>query len=298
MGNIVEYNHVHHTNQEQSDTGAIGMGSRDIYERGSVIRYNYVHDTGGYNMLKPGVWEYPHYCWGVYLDDYTSGVHVYGNLIVRAQRGGVMIHGGQDNVIENNIIVDSAGQQIEYAPIDSLTSGRTPGHPDEEPVADERQQAPCATSSPTPSPRRRYVSRQQVAPDHRQSDFNVVWHGRADRSTINLPGRRGRRLLGARGRSSASTSTRSSPTRCSWTRSRMTTACRKDSPALKLGFRPLPLERWACTSHPSARPGRSPMTSGARSTSSYPEGEPAQPPRPRATDHPDADRHAPGRRPR
>ena len=128
--NIVEYNHVHHTNQEQSDTGAIGMGSRDIYERGSIVRYNYVHDTGGYCMLKPGVWDYPHYCWGVYLDDYTSGVHVYGNLIVRAQRGGVMVHGGQDNVIENNIIVDSSSQQVELAPIDSVTSGRTPAHPD------------------------------------------------------------------------------------------------------------------------------------------------------------------------
>ena len=75
------------------------------------------------------VWEYPHYCWGVYLDDYTSGVHVYGNLIVRAQRGGVMVHGGQDNIIENNIIVDSSLQQVEYAPIDSVTSGRTKGHP-------------------------------------------------------------------------------------------------------------------------------------------------------------------------
>ena len=80
--NVVELNHVHHTNQEQSDTGAIGMGSRDIHERGSVIRHNYVHDTGGYCMIRPGEWAYPHYCWGIYLDDYTSGVHVYGNLIV------------------------------------------------------------------------------------------------------------------------------------------------------------------------------------------------------------------------
>ena len=90
--NVVEFNHVYHTNQEQSDTGAIGMGSRDIYERGSIIRHNYVHDTGGYCMLEPGKWAYPHYCWGIYLDDYTSGVLVYGNLIVRAHRGGVNDH--------------------------------------------------------------------------------------------------------------------------------------------------------------------------------------------------------------
>ncbi|MCK5805763.1 MAG: right-handed parallel beta-helix repeat-containing protein, partial [Lentisphaeria bacterium] len=128
--NIVEYNRVHHTNQEQSDTGAIGMGSRDIHERGSIVRYNYVHDTGGYNMLKPGVWEYPHYCWGIYLDDYTSGVHVYGNICVRTYLGGVDVHGGQDNIIENNIIVDGKVSQLQLQSIDSLTSGRTKGHPD------------------------------------------------------------------------------------------------------------------------------------------------------------------------
>ncbi|OGV68389.1 MAG: hypothetical protein A3K19_05310 [Lentisphaerae bacterium RIFOXYB12_FULL_65_16] len=127
--NVIEYNHVHHTNQEQSDTGAIGMGARDIEERGSIIRYNYVHDTGGFNMVKPGVWDYPHYCWGIYLDDFTSGVHVYGNVVARTYRGGVMVHGGQDNVIENNIIVDGLSQQIEYAPIDEHPSGRTKENP-------------------------------------------------------------------------------------------------------------------------------------------------------------------------
>ncbi len=133
QGNVVEYNHVHHTNQEQSDTGAIGMGSRDIHERGSVIRYNYVHDAGGYHMLQPGVWAYPHFCWGIYLDDYTSGVRVYGNLVVNAYRGAVMVHGGQDNLIANNLFVAGAAQQLQYAPIDSLTSGRTPAHPDKGP---------------------------------------------------------------------------------------------------------------------------------------------------------------------
>ena len=130
MRNVVECNRVHHTNQEQSDTGAIGMGSRDIYERGSSVRYNYVHDTGGYNMLKPGVWQYPHYCWGIYLDDYTSGVHVYGNICVRTYLGGVMVHGGQDNIIENNIVVDGKTTQLYLSPIDSLTRGRTKGHHD------------------------------------------------------------------------------------------------------------------------------------------------------------------------
>jgi hypothetical protein len=41
-----------------------------------------------------------------------------------------MVHGGQDNVIENNIIIDCLAQQIEYLPIDDLLRGRTPAHTD------------------------------------------------------------------------------------------------------------------------------------------------------------------------
>ncbi len=131
--NVVEYNHVHHTNLECSDSGGIGMGSRDIQERGSIIRHNLVHDTGGYSMTSPGIWRYPHFTWGIYLDGYTSGVQVLGNIIAHAPRGGIKIHGGQDNLIENNVIADCGGQQIEYDPIDSLkmgTAGRNPANPD------------------------------------------------------------------------------------------------------------------------------------------------------------------------
>jgi len=41
----------------------------------------------------------------VYLDDCASGTTVYGNLFVRAGRA-AMIGGGRDNTIENNLFVD------------------------------------------------------------------------------------------------------------------------------------------------------------------------------------------------
>ncbi len=240
MGNTVEYNHVHHTNQEQSDTGAIGMGSRDIYERGSSVRYNYVHDTGGYNMLKPGVWEYPHYCWGVYLDDYTSGVHVYGNLIVRAQRGGVMVHGGQDNVIENNIVVDGIGQQIEYAPIDSLKSGRTPGHPDTGEWLMKGTKLVGNIFSYS-DPKARWVGgskwRQMLA----ESDRNLIWH-RGQPVTMNLSGVADGnywaawQALGYDTHSVIADPRFVNPARDDY-------RLRADSPALALGFKPLPLHK-------------------------------------------------------
>ena len=240
MGNVVEYNHVHHTNQEQSDTGAIGMGSRDIHERGSIIRYNYVHDTGGYNMLKPGVWEYPHYCWGIYLDDYTSGVHVYGNLVVNTYRGAVMVHGGQDNVIENNIFIDGAAQQIQYAFLDSLTRGRTPAHPD------KRMWLMTGTkclgnifyyTGPASDWVRGAKWQQIIA----ESDRNVIWHA-GQPIMISVPDIAERtgwdawQKLGFDRNSMIADPQFMDAKRGDY-------RLRPDSPALKLGFKPLPFEQ-------------------------------------------------------
>jgi len=41
----------------------------------------------------------------IYLDDFTSGTRVEGNLCVRAGRA-VLIGGGRDNVVANNVFVD------------------------------------------------------------------------------------------------------------------------------------------------------------------------------------------------
>ena len=114
--NIAELNHIHHTNLEQSDTGAIGLCTRDVKERGCIIRHNLIHDVGGYNMLEPGEWAFPSYCWAVYLDDWTSGATVFGNILLDAPRGGVHIHGGLDNIVENNIIRGGAKWQLELTP--------------------------------------------------------------------------------------------------------------------------------------------------------------------------------------
>ena len=115
--NVVEGNHVHHVNLEQSDTGAIGLCTRDLTELGSVIRHNYLHDVGGYNMLKPGTWAFPSYCWGIYLDDWSSGVTVFGNVVAGAPSGAVHVHSGIDNTIENNLFLDSPGGHIQFTPI-------------------------------------------------------------------------------------------------------------------------------------------------------------------------------------
>lgn len=90
----IEYNEVHQVARESDDVGAMYIG-RDYSMRGNVIRYNYLH-----HLEKPmnvGVM-------GVYLDDFTSGVTVYGNVFFKAGRC-VFMGGGRRNTVENNLFV-------------------------------------------------------------------------------------------------------------------------------------------------------------------------------------------------
>lgn len=92
---LIEYNEMYNLAQETGDVGAFYMG-RDWTQRGNIIRNNYFHD-----LLGPGL----HGVQAVYLDDWTSGTTVVGNIFVRAGRG-VMIGGGRDNLVENNLFID------------------------------------------------------------------------------------------------------------------------------------------------------------------------------------------------
>jgi len=120
---VIEYNEIRHVNLETEDTGAVYTGGRDwISSRGSVIRYNYFHDILGYGHDQYGRWLSPHFARGVYLDDNAGGVDVIGNIIARCPTGLVMLHNGRDNVIENNILVGGRDNMVHY-------SGWTDKHP-------------------------------------------------------------------------------------------------------------------------------------------------------------------------
>ena len=111
---VVEYNHLHHLNYETEDTGAIYTGGRDwIGSRGSVIRYNYIHDMIGFGHDAKGVWQLPYFSWGIYLDDNTGGVDVIGNLVVRCSQSSLHLHNARDNLVENNVFVEGRLRQIE-----------------------------------------------------------------------------------------------------------------------------------------------------------------------------------------
>ncbi|MBO7358989.1 MAG: right-handed parallel beta-helix repeat-containing protein [Clostridia bacterium] len=88
----VEYNHVHHVVRHASDAGAIYSG-RDWTNVGCRVNYNYVHDIGDGDFTPDGI----------YFDDMLSGQECRGNIVVNVRKNGLLMGGGRDNVIENNI---------------------------------------------------------------------------------------------------------------------------------------------------------------------------------------------------
>lgn len=112
--NVAEYNDVRFTNLETSETGAIETLGRHKTETGNVIQYNRILDVVGLATTPEGKIVSPHATWGIYLDEYSSGTTVRGNVVVRDDWGGGCIHGGRNNVFENNVFVDGAAHQMGF----------------------------------------------------------------------------------------------------------------------------------------------------------------------------------------
>jgi hypothetical protein len=108
----IEYNHIRHVNIETADTSGIYTCDRDLLMRGTVIRFNKVHDILGYEKVEDG-WRFPSYAFGIYLDDWTSHVTVHGNLTYNTPRGGVYLNSGQANTVTNNCCL-SGRRELAY----------------------------------------------------------------------------------------------------------------------------------------------------------------------------------------
>ena len=96
---IIEYNEVSRVVNESDDQGGIDVFYNPSY-RGIVIRYNRWSDIAGGTR---------HGAAGIRFDDMISGMQVYGNLFERCGAGhfgGVQIHGGKENRIENNVFYE------------------------------------------------------------------------------------------------------------------------------------------------------------------------------------------------
>ncbi len=91
---LIEFNHLHHVCLETGDVGAIYLG-RDYTFRENIIRFNYIHDTGGVGMGSMGI----------YNDDCVSGTLMQNNLF-RKVKWAVFMGGGRDFVVEGNLFIE------------------------------------------------------------------------------------------------------------------------------------------------------------------------------------------------
>ncbi len=92
---LIELNEINDVCFESNDAGAIYSG-RNWTMRGTVIRYNYLHDINGFEGRG---------CVGVYLDDMFCGTEISSNVFYRVTRA-AFIGGGRDCVVKNNLFVD------------------------------------------------------------------------------------------------------------------------------------------------------------------------------------------------
>lgn len=93
---VIEYNEIHSVCSDSNDCGAIYAG-RDWTLRGNVIRYNYLHHLYGRQGRA---------CRSIYLDDSFAAATIEGNIFYQTTYS-IFLGGGRDNIVENNIFVDS-----------------------------------------------------------------------------------------------------------------------------------------------------------------------------------------------
>ncbi len=116
---IVEYNEVHDVLLESDDQGGADMWGDPTF-RGNVYRYNYWHHIGNWRHTGEDL-----ACGqaGIRLDDAISGTLIQGNVFYKCSAGklgfgGVQIHGGKDNTVENNIFAECTAA-ISFSPWDA-----------------------------------------------------------------------------------------------------------------------------------------------------------------------------------
>ncbi len=91
---LIENNEIYRVCLETGDAGAIYTG-RNYSFRGNTVRRNFIHHMGGVGIGSMAI----------YMDDCVSGTHIAENILQECMYG-IMLGGGRDFLVENNIFVN------------------------------------------------------------------------------------------------------------------------------------------------------------------------------------------------
>jgi len=110
-GNTVEGNLIHDVLLESDDGGGIHFATSNPDAPGNIICGNVIRHVLGPRAQADGSIKRM-FGFGIYLDNATSNCLVTHNTVSRTSTGGVFLHIGCDNIVENNIVVGDVHQQL------------------------------------------------------------------------------------------------------------------------------------------------------------------------------------------